>query len=31
MSGGVAELIAHFSDGLDTKVTSTGDTISLGK
>jgi ATP-binding cassette subfamily B protein len=28
---GVAELVAHFRDGLDTRVTSTGDTISLGQ
>lgn len=28
---GVAELIAHFHDGLETRVASTGDTISLGQ
>lgn len=28
---GVAELIGHFRDGLETRVASTGDTISLGQ
>lgn len=28
---GVAELISNFRDGLDTRVASTGDTISLGQ
>ncbi len=28
---GVAKLIAHFRDGLETRVASTGDTISLGQ
>ena len=28
---GVTELIAHFRDGLETQVASTGDTISLGQ